>query len=161
MIKGYNKVRIKDFEHSHELAEVKISYIGKTPWGEKLIRSNDVFQILFDLYDKNTISLKEEFFILFLNRANRCLGWIKLSSGGTSSTVVDIKIVFTLALLTNSHGFIASHNHPSGSLLPSNSDLQITKQIKEAGKIMDINLFDHIIVSPDRKYYSFADEGLI
>ena len=161
MERGYNRIKLKDFEHCSELAEVKISYIGKTPWGEKINKSADVFQILFDLYDKDTIELKEEFFVIFLNRSNRYLGWIKLSSGGSSGTVVDVKIIYALALLTNAHSFIISHNHPSGNINPSEADIGITKKVKEAGKLMEITLFDHIIVSPDGRYYSFADEGTI
>ncbi|MEL6719665.1 MAG: DNA repair protein RadC [Bacteroidota bacterium] len=102
----------------------------------------------------------EEFWILLLNRANLVLDRIQLSQGGTSGTVVDAKMVFRAALEGQASGIILVHNHPSGSLRPSQQDIDLTKKLRDAGKTLDINVLDHLIVT-DRGYYSFADEGMM
>ena len=102
----------------------------------------------------------EETFAILLNRANKALGFSKISSGGTGGTVVDTKVVFQTALKSNATAIIICHNHPSGNLKPSGADIKITNNIKEAGKIMDITLVDHLIIT-DESYFSFADEGMI
>lgn len=99
--------------------------------------------------------------MLLLNRANHVLGWVKLSSGGTIGTVVDIRIIFALALKTNTSNIIVSHNHPSQNLIPSEDDKRITKAIIEAGKLFNIKLLDHVIVASNGTYFSFADEGIL
>jgi DNA repair protein RadC len=114
----------------------------------------DIFQpILSDL-------LHEEFWILFLNRSNRVISRMKLSQGGISGTVTDVRLVMKKAIETLASGIIVCHNHPSGNLNPSESDSKITQKIKEAGNLLDIQLLDHLIIS-DKDYYSFADNGLI
>jgi DNA repair protein RadC len=114
----------------------------------------DIFQpILSDL-------LHEEFWILFLNRSNRVISRMKLSQGGISGTVTDVRLVMKKAVECLASGIIVCHNHPSGNLNPSESDSKITQKIKEAGNLMDIQLLDHLIIS-DKDYYSFADNGLI
>ncbi len=102
----------------------------------------------------------EEFWILFLNRSNRVINRMKLSQGGISGTVTDVRIVMKKAIEYLASGIIVCHNHPSGNLNPSESDSKITQKIKEAGNLMDIQLLDHLIIS-DKDYYSFADNGLI
>jgi DNA repair protein RadC len=103
----------------------------------------------------------EEFFMLLLNRANEILKVQNISKGGVTGTVVDSKIIFRLALETpGCTGIILSHNHPSGSILPSDADKQITRKLVEAGKILEVYVHDHIIVG-DKQYFSFADEGLM
>ena len=104
---------------------------------------------------------KEEFFILFLNRANKVLGWSRLSIGGMIGTVVDPKIVLCMALLTGANSIVVSHNHPSGNLKPSEADIKLNKQLKEAGKLLEIQLLDHLIIVPDGSFFSFADEGMM
>jgi DNA repair protein RadC len=99
----------------------------------------------------------EEFWIISLNRANRVLGRSRVSAGGMSGTVVDAKIVFRKALHTEASSIVLCHNHPSGSLNPSQADLDLTKKLAKAGKAVDIPVLDHLIVS-ERGYYSFADE---
>ncbi|MFZ0280933.1 MAG: DNA repair protein RadC [Bacteroidales bacterium] len=114
----------------------------------------DIFQpLLSDL-------IHEEFWILFLNRANRVIDKMKLSQGGVSGTVTDIRIVMKKAIEYLASGIIVCHNHPSGNLNPSESDTKITRKIKEAGNLMDIQLLDHLIIS-EKDYYSFADNGLL
>ncbi len=100
----------------------------------------------------------EEFWVLLLNRANRILGRAKISSGGVSGTMVDAKLIFNKALEKKASSVMLFHNHPSGGLTPSQADISLTKKLKEAGKFLDTQVLDHLIIS-DRGYYSFADEG--
>ncbi len=102
----------------------------------------------------------EEFWILFLNRSNRVIARMRISQGGISGTVTDVRLIMKKAVEHLASGIIVCHNHPSGNLNPSEADSKITKKIKEAGEIMDIQLLDHLIIS-DKDYYSFADNGLI
>jgi len=102
----------------------------------------------------------EEFHVLFLNRANLIIDSLKISSGGTTGTVMDVKLIIKHALDRLAQGIIISHNHPSGNKQPSGADTQITNKVKEAAALMDINLLDHIIIA-DNDYFSFADDGLI
>lgn len=102
----------------------------------------------------------EEFWAVYLNQNNRILGKSKLSSGGINQSVVDIRILFKTALEHLATGIIVAHNHPSGNLKPSPEDLKITRQIAEAGKILNIQLLDHLIIAQN-SYLSFADENLL
>lgn len=114
----------------------------------------DIFQpILGDLSH-------EEFWILFLNRSNKVISRMKLSQGGISGTVTDVRIVMKRAIEFLASGIIVCHNHPSGNLNPSESDSKITQKIREAGNLIDILLLDHLIIT-DKDYYSFADNGLL
>jgi DNA repair protein RadC len=115
---------------------------------------SDIFQpLLSDLPH-------EEFWILFLNRSNKVINRMKLSQGGISGTVTDVRMVMKKAIEYLASGIIVCHNHPSGNLNPSESDSKITQKIKEAGNLMDIQLLDHLIIS-DNDYYSFADNGIL
>jgi len=156
-----HKNKRNHFETSQELAEIKVSYKSNNKSKISITNSQDTFDVLYPLYNKDLIEYQEWFFLLLLNRANNVLGWIKLSSGGTAGTVVDPKMVFAIALLTAASGVILSHNHPSGNIKPSQSDIDLTKNINNAGRLLEIKLLDHIIVSPEEVYYSFADEGIL
>lgn len=123
----------------------------------KISSSNDVFELFHgDLSDLNT----EEFWILLLNRANKVMKKVKISSGGISGTVADTRVIFKNAIEHLSSSIILVHNHPSGNNKPSQTDITLTKKLVEAGKIMDISVLDHIIVA-ENNYFSFADDGLI
>jgi DNA repair protein RadC len=102
----------------------------------------------------------EEFWILLLNRAHRVMKKKRVSEGGVAGTVADPKIIFKMALEELASGVVVAHNHPSGSLQPSQSDVELTKKLKEAGRFLEIQLLDHLIISGHR-YFSFADEGII
>jgi DNA repair protein RadC len=102
----------------------------------------------------------EEFWILFLNRSNKVINRMKLSQGGISGTVTDVRMVMKKAIEFLASGIIVCHNHPSGNLNPSESDTKITQKIKEAGNLFDIQLLDHLRIT-DKEYYSFADNGLL
>jgi len=102
----------------------------------------------------------EEFWVILLNRANRMMKKKRVSEGGVSGTVADPKIIFKLALEELASGVIVVHNHPSGNLTASQSDIDLTKKLKDAGKFLEIQLLDHLIIA-GQKYFSFADEGII
>lgn len=104
--------------------------------------------------------MHEEFWTLFLNRANRVITKDKISAGGMSGTVADPRMIFKAALDHKSASIILCHNHPSGNTQPSSADIQLTKNMVEAGKVLEINVLDHIIVTQNG-FFSFADEGLI
>ncbi|MDO9186062.1 MAG: DNA repair protein RadC [Bacteroidia bacterium] len=123
---------------------------------EKIITSKDAFEIM----KPSMMDLPhEEFWLIMLNRANLVIKKELISRGGVSGTVVDTKIIFKTAIGNHASSIIICHNHPSGNLKPSDADIKITKNIKEAGKIMEIPLLDHLIIT-DNGFYSFADEGL-
>lgn len=122
------------------------------------IRSSaDVFNIFSPLMEDLS---HEEFWILFLNRANKVQGRMKISQGGVSGTVTDVRIVMKKAIETLASGLVICHNHPSGNNSPSDADIRITQKIKEAGALMDIQLLDHLIIC-GKNYYSFADNGAL
>lgn len=102
----------------------------------------------------------EEFWCMFLNRANHIQGCERLSSGGMAGTVIDVRILFRKALDVKAHGMIIAHNHPSGTLEPSNYDVSVTHKISKAGNLLEINLLDHLIIG-GTGFFSFADEGLL
>ncbi len=102
----------------------------------------------------------EEFWILLLNRANEVLRPVQVSAGGVSGTVADPKMIFKFALEQLASGMILSHNHPSGNLMPSQADKDLTRRLRDAGKLLDIPVLDHLIFT-DKAYFSFADEGIL
>lgn len=119
--------------------------------------SNDIFVLLSPfLSDLQT----EEFWAIFLNQNNRVLGKSQLSSGGINQSVVDVRILFKAAIDQFATALVIAHNHPSGNLKPSTEDVKITKQIAEAGKILNIQLLDHVIIAQN-SYFSFADESML
>ena len=124
---------------------------------KSLCSSSQVYRFMKpDLTDK----LIEEFCVLLLNNANRLIKKLKISTGGTSVTIVDPKVLFRRALEYSATSMILIHNHPSGNPTPSQADIQLTKRILSAGKLFDIDILDHIIFA-DQVYFSFADEGLL
>jgi DNA repair protein RadC len=123
----------------------------------KIMSSRDIYDIFHPLLADLRY---EEFWILLLNRFNKVIDKQKISQGGISGTVTDIRIILKMAIEKLASALIVCHNHPSGNFTPSESDISITKKLKEAGALMDISLLDHIIIT-DGHYYSFADEGVI
>jgi DNA repair protein RadC len=116
-----------------------------------------VFEILkSDLLDLS----HEQFWVVLLNRANRVIRKVQISQGGVAGTVADPKIIFKSALDDLASGVILAHNHPSGNLSPSQADITLTQKLKEGGRLLEIQVLDHLIVG-GHKYFSFADEGLL
>lgn len=102
----------------------------------------------------------ESFFILLLNQSNTTIGYAKISQGGISQTVADVRLIAKIAVDSLASHVILSHNHPSGTLKPSTPDIQLTSRIKDALKLLEIKVLDHIILT-ETGYYSFADEGTL
>ena len=106
---------------------------------------------------EDDINIYESCFIILLNRANKIIGWYKVSSGGLDATIIDKRIICKVAIDALSAGVILVHNHPSGEVKPSSADIKMTKEVKDCLKLFDVALVDHIILS-ENKYYSFTDE---
>tara|TARA_B100000378_G_scaffold259197_1_gene239019 strand:- start:1249 stop:1716 length:468 start_codon:yes stop_codon:yes gene_type:complete len=141
--------------------EVQIVYTRpKLDTLRKVSGSHEVYEILKDIYPSDRITYKEFFYAVFLNAGNYVLAVSKVSEGGMMGTIVDLREVFQLALKLSATIIILSHNHPIGNLRPSHTDKLITRKIVEAGKILDITVYDHLIVTQEG-YFSFADEGLL
>lgn len=140
-----------------EIQEISISYTPAKVDFEKIKSSFDAVQIL-ELFFQDELNYRENFFVAILNNQNQILGVKKISTGGMTATIVDIRLIMQTALLAHGTAIILAHNHPSGKLKPSNADISITNKIRQAGESMDIKVLDHLIFSRDG-YYSFADEG--
>ena len=158
------KTKLIDKVSNTIVSEVELIYKTNIKPSEriKIEDSKKVYEVLKTVYDYNKIEHKESFYAMYLNRANKILAVILISEGGTSACLVDVKLIFQAALKLNASGIILSHNHPSGQLQPSSADIQITNKVKEAAKLLEMQVIEHIIVTPeDDKYYSFADNGQI
>ena len=125
----------------------------------KITSSKDAYQVIKQFYHED-VEIYESFFILLLNRANETIGFAKISQGGITGTVVDTKIIAKYCIDTLASGVILAHNHPSGSLFPSDADNRITLKIKKALEYIDTKVLDHLILTKN-DYYSFADNGII
>jgi DNA repair protein RadC len=123
----------------------------------KITSSADIYELL----KSDFLDLPHEaFWIVLLNRANRVIKKHQISHGGVAGTVADPKIIFKIALEELASGVILAHNHPSGNLTASQADIDLTKKLKESGKLLEIQVLDHLIIA-GKKYVSFADEGLM
>lgn len=123
----------------------------------KITSSKDVFDIFYPMLGDIP---HEEFWILLLNRSNRVIDKVKISQGGITGTVVDVKLILKKSILKLASGIILCHNHPSGNTDASSEDKRITRKIKDAAKLVDITLLDHIIIA-DINHISFADKGIL
>ena len=144
------------------LNELSITY-NKKLFSDITIKNSNTTELLIKEIYKQTsseIELKEYFFIILLNRANEVIGYHKISEGGICATLVDIRIAFAIALKSLAVGMILTHNHPSGNLKPSEQDIKLTKDFGKAGDLLDIKVFDHIIITAN-SYCSLLDEGLM
>jgi DNA repair protein RadC len=144
-----------------QAAEVQLRYKSRIPKSERvqIKTSMDAFRVLWSYWNKDTIEHHEEFKALLLNNKNEVLGIAEISSGGITSTLIDNRIVFQYALKASATGIIVSHNHPSSNPTPSESDVEITKKLIQAGSVLNIQVLDHIILCADGSYYSLGDEG--
>ena len=142
------------------IAEVQISYSLHVKAKDRMKVTGskdaaDAYRIFWPAYDHIEFS-----YLLMLNRQNQILGYHQLSKGGMTGSVVDVRVIFQVALKSCATSLILAHNHPSGNLDVSDADRKITNQIKQAGVILDIPLLDHLIMTTD-SYLSMADEGLL
>ena len=125
----------------------------------KVVTSQDTFDVIEQFYHSD-IAIYESVFILLLDRSNNTIGYAKISQGGISGTVVDVKIIGKYIVDTLASGLILAHNHPSGNLRASESDIKMTNNVKEVCKILDCTFLDSLIVT-ENGYTSLTDEGLI
>ncbi len=144
-----------------QMSEIEISYSPaiKPSQMAKISCSRDAENIFRSIWS-NDLNYRESFYALYLNRANRVLGYKLISLGGLSGTVVDVRCIYQVALKTLSSGILIAHNHPSGNSEPSDADIKITRKLKEAGALLDIQLLDHLSLFSDG-YTSLADEGML
>ncbi len=163
------KQRITDLTRYRGIGDAKaISIIAALELGRRR-KQNDFdarakvnsSRVAFQLLRSELLDLPhEEFWMICLNRANKCISKSRISLGGVAGTVADIKLIFKYALEQLASSIIVCHNHPSGNLKPSRADKKLTERISKAGAIMDIPLMDHLIIS-DYNYFSFADNDLL
>ena len=142
------------------IAEVQISYSSHVKAKDRMKVTGskdaaDAFRAIWPAYDHIEFS-----YMLMMNRQNQILGYHQLSKGGMTGAVIDVRVIFQVALKACATSLILAHNHPSGNLETSDADRKISRQIKEAGKILDIPLLDHLIMTTD-SFLSMADEGLL
>jgi DNA repair protein RadC len=143
-----------------KIAEIQIKYSTGSSRKPKISDSEDVCGVLREIWDYDTIEYQERFYALYLNRANRVLGYRIISVGGAIGTVVDIKQLIGIALKCNANAIILAHNHPSGNVKPSQTDILLTKKIQNGCNLLEIKLVDHVIMTAER-HFSFSDEGLL
>jgi DNA repair protein RadC len=149
-------------QKSNNLAEIELRYKTKVKPSEmpKISDSRDAYNILRPLYGEYDIERIEEAIVLVLNRANKVLGWVKIGVGGLTGVVMDVKVIMQIALNSNAASIVVAHNHPSQQLKPSVQDIELTRKIKEAARLFDISLLDHLILTAEG-YTSMADEGIV
>lgn len=154
-IRGIGTARAVTFVAAMELGRRRTGH--EQDEKPRITCSRDVFELLRpSLMDVP----HEEFWVLLLNRANRVIKILQVSQGGVSGTVADPRIIFKSALEELASGIILAHNHPSGNLMASQADRDLTRKIKDGARLLDVQVLDHLIVA-NQKYYSFADEGLL
>jgi len=143
-----NEIRITYHRHVLDIACKTIS------------SSADAQMVFRALWPEGSMDHRESFYALYLSRANQILSYYRVSEGGLAGTVADIKVIFQTALGCNAASLIVAHNHPSGNLKPSTADEELTRKIRQAGKMLELPLLDHLIVTSEG-CYSFADQGLL
>lgn len=144
------------------VSEVKVSYRSRLPVAHrpKISSSKDAEKVFRENWSDD-MELLEECNVLFLTKANQVKGIYRASRGGTAGTVVDLKIIFSAALKGMAAAIIVAHNHPSGSVQPSQADIDLTRRLRNVGEALDMPVLDHLILAPHIGYYSFADEGML
>lgn len=148
-------------EHLLTISEITVQYKPKKAHKPKITSSEEAVQIARYFFPEDTIGLQERFVVMYLNRANKVIGVYTVSIGGLTGTVADIRLILSVALKCAATGMILIHNHPSGNLKPSRADEDLTYRIKEGASFMDIQVSDHLILSPNNDYYSFNDQGAL
>lgn len=163
-MKTYNTTVLNERENASwlHLEEVQLTYKNKVVASQrpKVNGAEDALSLFRSIWDAEQIELVESFKMLLLNNGNRVLGVYHASQGGAVGTIVDIRILLTVALKANAGKLLVAHNHPSGNLTPSHSDIKLTEKLKEGAKLLEIQLLDHLILTSE-SYYSFANDGLI
>ncbi|MGN8224610.1 JAB domain-containing protein [Gracilimonas sp. BCB1] len=148
------------FDSTNLVGEIQLIYKSKETEGPQVQLTNpeEVADLLWHIWDENTIELREEFVVVLLNNAKHCLGWSKISMGGKTATIVEVSQIVALAVCSNANSVILGHNHPSNLTRPSNADAQLTQRVRDALRLVGITLDDHIIITKEQ-FYSFAAHG--
>ena len=146
-----------------QLREITVSYKKTERLNViKIAGSGDAYKYINAVYKGNPESEAVEFaYAIYLNRQNRVMGHKLIGQGGTSGCVIDPKVVFSVGLSMMAEAIILVHNHPSGNLKPSRADIELTKNLCAGGKVLEMNVLDHLIYTHEGDYFSFADEGLL
>lgn len=142
---------------ANDIPQVLLYYKPKKT-GVKINSSKDTFDYILPLW--NGVDHYESFYCILLNRANNAIGFFEVGKGGITATVADIKIILQSVIIANATALIIVHNHPSGNLTPSELDIRLTRQVKEAATLIGSDLIDHLIISSNG-YFSFADESIL
>lgn len=143
------------------MPEVTLKYRKGNVKKVKISSSSDVYEIAMELFNQDTLEINEEFIALYLNASNNTIAWFKVSQGGITGTVVDVRHIIKTALDTNAVSIILMHNHPSGNCTPSQNDINRTREVVAAAKLFNIRVHDHIIVTDDNGYFSMSDKDII
>lgn len=145
------------------LGELQVSYKYKSKLSErpKVKSSLDAFNIARNFINEDMIGLQEKLIVLYLNNCNTFIGCLNEFSGTLNSTPFDVRMIVGTGIKLMATGAIVIHNHPSGNLKPSKEDIKATEKLSTALNYMDIKLFDHLIITPENRYFSFADEGIL
>jgi DNA repair protein RadC len=145
---------------TYQVAEVQISYNPKFKAQDrpKINQSEQAYNIFIQQWDKGKLQLLEQCKVILLIRNNRVLGLAHVSQGGVTGTVLDPRVIFSIALKANATSIVLAHNHPSGNLNPSPEDIAITKKIVASGRMLEIIVADHLIITANG-YYSLADNS--
>ncbi len=140
-----------------KVSEIAVSYKTSVKPSEQfqITGSNDAEKVFREIWSDD-MELREEFYMILLNRNSRVIGWYRISQGGVNETSVDPKLVFSIALKCLASSIIVAHNHPSGSLTPSTTDKNITERLTQGAQILGMQLLDHLIITKD-SYYSFRE----
>jgi DNA repair protein RadC len=146
----------------YKAAEVKLTYETRVKASERyrIKNAEDAAALFFKVWDRSTIEHVEEVKMIMLNRANRVLGVAHLTKGGLNGSIIDTRVILQYAIKANASAVILAHNHPSGNLGASEADIRITKTVREALKLMDIELLDHLILTYEEKYSTIETDGL-
>lgn len=160
-------IQLNSFERSPNLAELKVSYKRRRPADNGQVKMPwivsapvDAVKYLRSVWDKDRLELIEEMLLVCLNSRLEVLGWVKVAQGGFAAAAVDPRIIFGVALQVAATRVLVAHNHPSGNTEASPEDRQVTERLKQAGRLLDIELVDHVILTRD-SYLSFSDQGLL
>lgn len=142
------------------VSEIQVQFLPDFKPSERpsISSSLDAYKIFQAHWDAGLMQFLEEFKVLLLNNANRLLGIVDIAVGSKDAVMVDMRVIFSIALKASASKIILAHNHPSGKLEPSGADKAITAKAKEAGKFLDIEVCDHLIITKEG-YYSFADKS--
>ncbi len=146
----------------NKITEIDIVYRNKKKMSEqpRINTSDKAYKAFADAWDMDKIELQEQFKVMFLDRKNSCLGISTIATGGLSECLVDLRLAFATALKARASSIIIAHNHPSGNMSESEGDKVLTRKFAEAGKLLNIPVLDHLVVSKEG-YTSFNDKGIM